>query len=61
MTITMVTFGSPAFLNQRIRDILSLPYDRFGVVILLCSVTQKKYQLWELVKNYIASRFWLAK
>jgi hypothetical protein len=30
VAMTMVTFGSPAFLDQRIRDFLSLPYDRFG-------------------------------
>ena len=27
-----VTFGSPAFRLYGIRDFLSLPYDRFGVV-----------------------------
>jgi len=35
VAMTMVIFGSPAFLDQRIRNFLSLPYDRFGFIIFL--------------------------
>lgn len=30
VTVTMIIFGSPAFLDQMIRDFLPSPYDKFG-------------------------------
>ncbi len=42
----MVTFGSPDFLDQSIRNFQSLPYDRFSIFYFLWIESQNKLNIY---------------